>query len=132
MGLRLPGDTARFLAARRRRTPLRRAAQKPFPLRDEDYRIVFSKVEQCLTPTFSSALYNKGEGGRNMNCSDCKHFRQHYIRYRKGVYRWCNFGHCVYPRIKQRIRTTPACEHFALLEIEGTPRAARRGMRGVL
>ena len=66
-----------------------------------------------------------------MNCSDCKHFRQHYIRYRKGVYRWCNFGHCVYPRIKQRIRTTPACEHFALLEDEGTPRAAHRGMRGV-
>lgn len=51
-----------------------------------------------------------------MNCSDCKYFHQHYIRYQKRIYRWCNCGHCTYPRIKHRLRNTPACEHFAPLE----------------
>lgn len=51
-----------------------------------------------------------------MMCKDCKHFRQHYIRYGRGCYRECNWGHCVFPRRKLRRPGTPACSHFQPVE----------------
>ncbi len=44
-------------------------------------------------------------------CKECKHFRQHYVKFRRG-YREINDGHCVYPRLKRRETDTPACQHF--------------------
>lgn len=44
-------------------------------------------------------------------CQACKYFRQHYVRLGKG-YMEVSDGHCVYPRLKQRKTTTPACQHF--------------------
>ena len=44
-------------------------------------------------------------------CKDCKHFRQHYIKFGRS-YREILYGHCVYPRLKKRESVTPACEYF--------------------
>ena len=48
---------------------------------------------------------------KTVQCKDCKHFRQHYIRF---GYRYdtAACGHCVYPRLKHRRPDTQACVHF--------------------
>ena len=49
-------------------------------------------------------------------CTDCKHFRMHYIKIQNQYYVPIHYGHCVYPRLKKRESETPACEHFEPLE----------------
>ncbi|MDP4120565.1 MAG: hypothetical protein Q8876_05875 [Bacillota bacterium] len=44
-------------------------------------------------------------------CKNCKHFRQHYIKFGES-YSEISDGHCVYPRLKNRGTDTKACEHF--------------------
>ena len=44
-------------------------------------------------------------------CKDCKHFRQHYIKFGRS-YQEISYGHCVYPRLQKRESDTPACEHY--------------------
>ena len=51
-------------------------------------------------------------------CKDCRHFRQHYIKFREGRYEPITCGHCVYPRLKHRTTDTPACFHFKEKEAE--------------
>lgn len=48
-------------------------------------------------------------------CQDCRHFRRHYIK-RGNRYQPIGDGHCVYPRLKRRKDTTPACGHFVRRE----------------
>ena len=45
------------------------------------------------------------------NCKDCKHFRQHYIKFGRR-YSEITYGHCVYPMLKKRESDTPACKYF--------------------
>ena len=50
-------------------------------------------------------------------CATCRHYHQHYTKwpeYRDGYYP-INYGHCAYPRIKER---RPGCE--ACVRWEGT------------
>ncbi len=43
-------------------------------------------------------------------CANCEHFYQHYIK--QGTdYHPLSFGHCAYPRMKDR-DTFDLCEHF--------------------
>lgn len=58
-----------------------------------------------------------------LTCRNCKHFVRHYIRYKRGNYCAIDFGHCVYPRIKDRSIDTPACVHFKARETETTAEA---------
>ncbi len=46
-------------------------------------------------------------------CCNCKYFWQHYI-YNKHYecFQYCNAGHCVKPRVKDRKPNHKACEHF--------------------
>ena len=52
-------------------------------------------------------------------CCDCKHFIQHYIFRENGRlhgysnFITCEYGHCIYPRIKSKKSNQKACEHFA-------------------
>lgn len=45
-------------------------------------------------------------------CKNCRHFRQHYIKYARGNYSPLAYGHCVEPRIKRREAATKACSHY--------------------
>lgn len=45
-------------------------------------------------------------------CGSCKHFRQHYIKFGRS-YRPLLYGHCTYPRLKNREVQAPACKHYA-------------------
>ena len=47
----------------------------------------------------------------NKICKNCKHFRQHYIKFGKS-YRSIEHGHCVFPRLKKRETNEKACEHY--------------------
>ena len=47
----------------------------------------------------------------NKTCKTCKHFIQHYIKFKKR-YEEITRGHCVFPRIKNRESTPKACEHY--------------------
>ena len=49
-------------------------------------------------------------------CGNCAHFRLHYIRLAKGRYHALRYGHCVYPRRKQREAFRPACPHWKARE----------------
>ncbi len=44
-------------------------------------------------------------------CGDCKHFRQHYIKFEK-TYREIQHGHCMLPRRKAREKFKDACAEF--------------------
>ena len=46
-----------------------------------------------------------------MTCKTCIHFRPHYIRSGRRYHEIVD-GHCVYPRLKIRRATTPACPHY--------------------
>ena len=46
------------------------------------------------------------------NCEKCKHFVQHFSKY-KGNYMKAYCGRCIHPRMKPRKPDTPACRHFA-------------------
>lgn len=50
-------------------------------------------------------------------CGRCEHFVQHYIidpihMYGREHYTAINYGHCTYPRLKQR-RVEQKCAHFS-------------------
>ena len=45
------------------------------------------------------------------NCGNCKHFRQHYIKFGRS-YIEIFYGHCVYPMLKKRNSDTPACANY--------------------
>ena len=51
-------------------------------------------------------------------CKEYVHFRQHYIKF---GYRYApiHYGHCVYPRLKNREGDTAACLHFRARHKEG-------------
>ena len=44
-------------------------------------------------------------------CKNCKHFRQHYIKFGKS-YRDIAYEHCVFPRLKKRKTEEKSCEHY--------------------
>ena len=46
-----------------------------------------------------------------VSCKNCRHFRQHYMKFGKS-YREILYGHCVYPRIKKRNTDSPARGHY--------------------
>ena len=53
-------------------------------------------------------------------CYNCKHFWQHYIyNKRHNRFDFCNAGHCVKPRIKNRKPDQKACEYFKQRKEEG-------------
>lgn len=41
-------------------------------------------------------------------CGNCKNFRLHYIKYSRGHYVPLEYGHCVKPRLKKRIKSDKA------------------------
>lgn len=43
-------------------------------------------------------------------CGNCVHFRRHYVL-RDGYYMPLLYGHCVFPRLKDR-REDGTCPHF--------------------
>lgn len=45
-------------------------------------------------------------------CSNCKHFRLHYIKYSRGNYSALRYGHCVKPRLKKREAQNKACQYW--------------------
>lgn len=47
-------------------------------------------------------------------CANCKHFYQHYVYSRlcRNGFTASNFGHCVYPRSKNRRPGSDACDKF--------------------
>ena len=47
-------------------------------------------------------------------CSNCKHFYQHYVLTEHG-YLATNAGHCCYPRLKDR-KPTDYCDHWEYKE----------------
>ena len=47
----------------------------------------------------------------NKICKDCKHFRQHYVKFGRR-YDAIGYGHCVYPRLKKRETDETACERY--------------------
>lgn len=49
-------------------------------------------------------------------CRTCRHFRLHYIKYKSGYYHPIDYGHCVYPRIKNRDGGKPACPHYQQID----------------
>ena len=53
-------------------------------------------------------------------CGNCRHFRLHYI---KAGYRYApiRYGHCVFPRLKQRNTDSAACSHFKPRKEEKNP-----------
>lgn len=52
-------------------------------------------------------------------CSNCAHFRRHYIRFHEFRFTEVPCGHCVHPRLKHRRPDTPACVHFQQKETAG-------------
>ena len=49
---------------------------------------------------------------RSLNCSDCAHYYQHYIRTHRRFVE-IHDGHCVAaPRARNRTPDTPACDKF--------------------
>lgn len=49
-------------------------------------------------------------------CGTCKHYRQHYVRSRGvGWFMPIHYGHCVYPRNKQR-EPGQTCPHWTARE----------------
>jgi len=44
-------------------------------------------------------------------CKDCKYFVQHYIKFGRK-FTETNYGHCIYPRMKNRKMMQVICEHF--------------------
>ncbi len=44
-------------------------------------------------------------------CESCEHYIPHYVRIGRKFHK-IDFGHCVYPRIKNRDKATKACEHY--------------------
>ncbi len=48
---------------------------------------------------------------KNKVCKDCKHFRQHYIKFGRS-YRDIAYGHCVFPRLKKRETNEKACGQY--------------------
>ncbi len=48
-------------------------------------------------------------------CGTCKHYRRHYVRYEAGRFTSLHYGHCVYPRIKQR-DPGQTCPHWTARE----------------
>ncbi|PWM40135.1 MAG: hypothetical protein DBX52_03475 [Clostridiales bacterium] len=45
-------------------------------------------------------------------CGNCKYFIQHYIKF-ENQYHKILCGHCIYPRIKERMKHAHACGNFA-------------------
>ena len=57
-------------------------------------------------------------------CGNCRHFRRHYVRYARGRYMALSYGHCVKPRLKNRVLR----EHAMLCNsCDRDSLAARRG-----
>ena len=52
-----------------------------------------------------------------LDCSQCTHFRQHYVL-SAGVYVPLNYGHCVARRRKKLAADSECCEHFMRAEKE--------------
>ena len=48
-------------------------------------------------------------------CGTCKYFRMHYILWGQSFHPLCK-GHCVFPGVKYRHASVPACKHFAPME----------------
>ena len=55
-----------------------------------------------------------------LDCSQCTHFRQHYVL-SAGVYVPLNYGHCVARRRKKLAADSECCEHFMRAEKEEVP-----------
>ena len=55
-----------------------------------------------------------------LDCSQCTHFRQHYVL-SAGVYVPLNYGHCVARRRKKLQADSEYCEHFMRVEKEEVP-----------
>lgn len=49
-------------------------------------------------------------------CGSCTHFYMHYVRFENGRYIPIDFGHCVFPRIKDRDADTKACKYYEVKE----------------
>lgn len=47
----------------------------------------------------------------NLTCETCRHFCRHFV-YIEKRYQEVPFGHCIFPRLKQRRSNTPACAHY--------------------
>ena len=50
-------------------------------------------------------------------CKTCEHFVPHYVLL-ANHYQEAGFGHCTYPKVKPRRRSTPACQHYRVKEQE--------------
>lgn len=48
-------------------------------------------------------------------CENCAYFFQHYVEYRKDVFRPCYCGHCHKPRIKS-VKPDMTCDLFKARE----------------
>ena len=46
-------------------------------------------------------------------CSQCRHFHQHYAKSSGGRYIEVPCGHCGNPRIRDKKPATPACHRFS-------------------
>ena len=53
-------------------------------------------------------------------CKTCVHFRQHYVPFDEIRFTETPYGHCVFPRLKERRNNTPACVHYQKREKEET------------
>lgn len=48
----------------------------------------------------------------NETCKTCNHFRQHYSL-KDGVLTRVHYGHCTFPRAKQKRPSSKICEHYS-------------------
>lgn len=49
---------------------------------------------------------------KQQTCAECEYFIRHYILWENARYIPLEFGHCTYPRCKNRKTNSPACTYF--------------------
>lgn len=53
-------------------------------------------------------------------CANCVHYHPHYVRRSFGDFYKISWGHCSYPRLKNR-KVLDVCEHFENLKRSENP-----------